>query len=89
MHRTDLASSQNSEHPTPRAGTIPRLVERLTWAKHPDFAYQAAFLLTYRSFLAPLELLQCLVLRYCATPMPGADPVAVLEQQVPIRCVGF
>lgn len=54
--------------PQIKAATPDRLVQRLTYQKHPDVEYMIAFLLTYRSFMSPIELLEKLILRYCLTP---------------------
>jgi RasGEF domain/RasGEF N-terminal motif len=61
------------------AGDINRLVQRLTHAKYPDVEFQKQFLLTYRSFMTPAELLERLVLRYCITPSPGVSKAAVID----------
>lgn len=55
----------------------------------PDPVFMNAFLLTYRSFTTPLELLQMLKLRY-DVPLPTRATSAELEQyikvhQTPIR----
>ncbi len=50
-------TKRDGDVPLIKAGSVVRLVERLTWPKYPDFPFQNAFLLTYRSFLTPAELL--------------------------------
>ena len=52
-----------------KAGTLNKLVERLTFHKHPDSDYLNAFLMTYRSFCTPKQLLDLLILRF-DTPLP-------------------
>mmetsp|Transcript_16038 Transcript_16038/g.22271 ORF Transcript_16038/g.22271 Transcript_16038/m.22271 type:complete len:457 (+) Transcript_16038:73-1443(+) len=47
-----------------RAATLERLVERLTHEKIADPKFRKAFLLTYRSFTTPLELILALSKRY-------------------------
>lgn len=66
--------------PQIKAATPDKLIERLTYQKYPgkfhgnfaefspDVEYMNAFLLTYRSFMNPLELIEKLLLRYCITP---------------------
>eukprot|EP01113_Clastostelium_recurvatum_P035629 TRINITY_DN4990_c1_g1_i3.p1 TRINITY_DN4990_c1_g1~~TRINITY_DN4990_c1_g1_i3.p1 ORF type:complete len:716 (-),score=200.35 TRINITY_DN4990_c1_g1_i3:36-2183(-) len=59
-----------------KGGTLEKLVDRITWPKEPDPKLQSAFLLTYRSFTTPLELLERLIARYNIEPspdMPGED----------------
>eukprot|EP01103_Thecamoeba_quadrilineata_P006394 TRINITY_DN1611_c0_g1_i1.p1 TRINITY_DN1611_c0_g1~~TRINITY_DN1611_c0_g1_i1.p1 ORF type:complete len:923 (+),score=205.66 TRINITY_DN1611_c0_g1_i1:75-2843(+) len=51
-----------------RAGTIVRLVEMLAHDSYLDTEYMVAFLLTYRSFTTPEELLQLLISRYNTEP---------------------
>jgi len=47
-----------------KAGTLEKLVERVTYEKWPDPEYQMCFLLTYRSFCTPMELLNILTARF-------------------------
>eukprot|EP01104_Vermistella_antarctica_P018091 TRINITY_DN6594_c0_g1_i1.p1 TRINITY_DN6594_c0_g1~~TRINITY_DN6594_c0_g1_i1.p1 ORF type:complete len:1512 (+),score=324.59 TRINITY_DN6594_c0_g1_i1:100-4536(+) len=53
-----------SAMPKVKGGTLEKLVERVTYPDYPDPNYQLAFLLTYRSFTTPTELLELLRLRY-------------------------
>ena len=47
-----------------KAATLDRLIERLTSDKKTDVAYSEDFLLTYRSFIEPLPLLEKLIERF-------------------------
>jgi len=53
---------------TVRAGTLPKLVERLTHPTRADAEHTAAFLLTFRSFATPRELLYLLMQRFQVPP---------------------
>eukprot|EP01112_Ceratiomyxa_fruticulosa_P003017 TRINITY_DN13423_c0_g1_i2.p1 TRINITY_DN13423_c0_g1~~TRINITY_DN13423_c0_g1_i2.p1 ORF type:complete len:698 (+),score=159.41 TRINITY_DN13423_c0_g1_i2:79-2172(+) len=55
-----------------KGGTLEKLVERLAWHKTPDTEFTAAFLLTYRSFTTPTELLNLLIARYNIQAPPTA-----------------
>ena len=46
-----------------KAGSLNKLVERLTSSKHPDPVYMKTFLLTYQSFTNPDKLFTKLVER--------------------------
>ena len=48
------------------------LVERLTYEKYPDPEFMQDFLLTYRSFTTPTELMQMVFERFNVAPPPGA-----------------
>jgi hypothetical protein len=72
------------------AATIPKLIELLTYEAYPDTLYTKAFLLTYRSFITPTELLERLILRYCLSPPDSISNEGEIYQikkkrQVPIR----
>ena len=60
-----------------RGGTLTKLVERLTFDKYVDTNYLQQFLLTYRTFTSPRELLALLVERY-----EMSDPIRATEQQL-------
>ena len=47
-----------------KGGTLEKLVQKLTYHKMPSADFTSAFLLTYRSFTKPKELLQLLIKRY-------------------------
>jgi len=52
-----------------------------------DPLFQKAFLLTYRSFMTPQQLLERLVLRYCITPPPAELQLQLVKKkfQVPVQ----
>ncbi|KAI8810923.1 hypothetical protein BJ742DRAFT_769754 [Cladochytrium replicatum] len=50
--------------PTVRAGSLAKLVERLTWWRMPDTSFIATFLRTLEDFTTPDELLDLLIDRY-------------------------
>lgn len=68
-----------------------RLIERLTYPKYPDISFQKSFLLVYRSFMTPTQLLEKLTFRYCATPRyfyyGKGNSIALMKQsiQTPVR----
>lgn len=49
---------------TIKAGTLAKLVERLTFEKYPDTSYLAAFMMTYKTFTTANELLDLLIMRF-------------------------
>eukprot|EP01102_Stenamoeba_stenopodia_P014624 TRINITY_DN4881_c0_g1_i2.p1 TRINITY_DN4881_c0_g1~~TRINITY_DN4881_c0_g1_i2.p1 ORF type:complete len:1169 (+),score=349.70 TRINITY_DN4881_c0_g1_i2:173-3679(+) len=51
-----------------KGGTVEKIVERLTSEKYTDPAFLVAFLLTYRSFMTPAELFDCLCQRFSREP---------------------
>ncbi|KNC49780.1 cell division control protein [Thecamonas trahens ATCC 50062] len=73
-----------------KAGTLSKLVERLASAGQSDMQYGQAFLMTYRSFMTPFQLLELLMLRWFTPPPPELQTEAELEEhatkvQKPIR----
>ena len=66
-----------------RGGTLVKLVERLTTQKYADTNYLQQFLLTYRTFTTPAELLGLLAERF---DMP--DPLRAADWQLKTYNVG-
>ena len=64
------ADSNRDDH---RGGTLEKLVERLTYHTNYDNKYLYQFLMTYRSFTTPAELLRLLKERAAIRPAPDAD----------------
>lgn len=61
--------------PLIKAATIERLIQRITFEKFPDPEYLSIFLLTYRSFLTPFDLLSSLIQRFnIPDPTYNSDP---------------
>lgn len=52
-----------------KSATLEKLVERLTYYKYPDSDYLANFLMSFRSFCTPSQLLELLIIRF-NTPLP-------------------
>lgn len=76
-----LFESEDVNPPTIKGGTIHKLVERLTYPTYADTNYLSHFLITYRSFCTPQELLNLLIKRY-EVPEP---PNATTEQSLRFR----
>jgi son of sevenless-like protein len=57
-----------------KAGTLTKLVERITYEKYPDPNLLQAFLLTYRSFTTPKEFLTLLRQRFDVPTPPNLSP---------------
>jgi son of sevenless-like protein len=53
-----------------KGGSIEKLVDMLTYYKHPSSDFTAAFLMTYRSFTTGAELLGLLIRRYDGVQCP-------------------
>lgn len=62
-----------------QAGLLAKLCERLTYEKYPDINYLTAFMLTYRTFVTPTELLDLIIMRYNVPPPTTTTP-EVLEK---------
>eukprot|EP01130_Rhizamoeba_saxonica_P017236 TRINITY_DN8273_c0_g1_i1.p1 TRINITY_DN8273_c0_g1~~TRINITY_DN8273_c0_g1_i1.p1 ORF type:complete len:1053 (-),score=242.44 TRINITY_DN8273_c0_g1_i1:20-3178(-) len=56
------------------AGTLDKLVERITFEKYTDTNFLFAFLTTYRYFVSPRELLFLLEMRYNLPPLKNPNP---------------
>ena len=81
----DSAEDVNSI-PVIKGGTLPKLVERLTYHKYADVSFLSVFLTTYRSFSDPRELLDLLIKRYnipdpiCNEPKGSSAREAVMRR---------
>lgn len=60
-----------SAAPLIKGGTLVKLIERLTHPQSVDLQYLTQFLLTYRMFCQPQELLRLLLQRYEVPPPKG------------------
>jgi len=71
------------------AGTLPKLIERLTYEKHPDTAFVTAFLNTFRTFVTPHEFLDLLIMRYhIPAPVNASEPGVMdrfKKKEIPIQ----
>jgi son of sevenless-like protein len=56
-----------------------KIIQRITFAQYPDPSFVTTFLLTYRLFLSPLEVLELLLLRFDTPPPPECDEAAFLK----------
>ena len=65
--------------PQVRAGTLNKLIERVTFDLYPDPDYVQQFLLTYRSFTNPAELLQLLQERFRQEPPSNLQGAQLLQ----------
>ena len=85
----DGSRGGSSTYPVVIAGSLYRLVERLTFEKYPDMEYVQAFMLTYRSFTTPIALMEQMIARYCITPPASLNEEEVAEfkkrKLIPIR----
>ncbi|KAG2382126.1 hypothetical protein C9374_005918 [Naegleria lovaniensis] len=75
MDSTDEESDQAMEI---KCATLHKLIERVTYHKNYDNAYLYAFLLTYRSFTTPHDLMDKLIARYNLPP-PNAKTITKSE----------
>ncbi|KAM9986321.1 hypothetical protein ACTFIY_010750 [Dictyostelium cf. discoideum] len=63
--------------------TIDKLIEKLTMAEAHDLKFANVFLLTYRKFLSPVELMERLTIRFCVTPtMELPEKLLASKEQV-------
>lgn len=74
----------NSDRPVVKGATLEKLVERLTYEKYPDPDYTNAFLLTYRSFTSPSDLLDLLIQRF-GVPKPQGASDEEMDQWVRLK----
>lgn len=88
------AGPSKNESPQVQAATIDRLVERLTYEEYTDAKFIHVFLLTYRSLLSPLDLMERLLVRFCyVTPsilLPKDSAIETIDEwrkqkQDPVR----
>lgn len=68
---TASAEGSDSAVEQVKAGTLNKLVERLTSAKGHDYMYVKTFLLTYQSFTTPTMFFQKLEERYACLRVGG------------------
>eukprot|EP01104_Vermistella_antarctica_P017230 TRINITY_DN6077_c0_g1_i1.p1 TRINITY_DN6077_c0_g1~~TRINITY_DN6077_c0_g1_i1.p1 ORF type:complete len:1047 (-),score=221.38 TRINITY_DN6077_c0_g1_i1:47-3187(-) len=57
-----------------KSASMARLIQRLTYEKYPDVAFRDVFLLTYRTFSKPEEVLFGLVQRFVIQPPDDMSP---------------
>eukprot|EP01103_Thecamoeba_quadrilineata_P015041 TRINITY_DN4631_c0_g1_i1.p1 TRINITY_DN4631_c0_g1~~TRINITY_DN4631_c0_g1_i1.p1 ORF type:complete len:865 (+),score=156.13 TRINITY_DN4631_c0_g1_i1:38-2596(+) len=69
---------------TIKGGTVSKLVEALAHEKNQDHDFLGAFLLTYRSFTTPEDLLDKLILRFDAPP---PEDQALFQRSFHLRLV--
>ncbi|EFC43246.1 hypothetical protein NAEGRDRAFT_50007 [Naegleria gruberi] len=75
MESTDEESDQAMEI---KCATLDKLIERVTFYKNYDNAYLYAFLLTYRSFTSPHDLMDRLFSRY---NLPPPNPKTITKNE--------
>eukprot|EP01130_Rhizamoeba_saxonica_P003254 TRINITY_DN1390_c0_g1_i1.p1 TRINITY_DN1390_c0_g1~~TRINITY_DN1390_c0_g1_i1.p1 ORF type:complete len:956 (-),score=231.94 TRINITY_DN1390_c0_g1_i1:343-3210(-) len=64
------------------AGTLEKIIERLTHKKSPDNSALLPFLASYRMFASPSELFELLVHRYCMPEVKDPDQAEKYHQLV-------
>eukprot|EP01094_Clydonella_sp_ATCC50884_P016857 TRINITY_DN2846_c0_g1_i1.p1 TRINITY_DN2846_c0_g1~~TRINITY_DN2846_c0_g1_i1.p1 ORF type:complete len:1130 (-),score=536.32 TRINITY_DN2846_c0_g1_i1:96-3485(-) len=84
-----LVRDVNTPSPPIKGGTVVKLVERVTYDKSPDMNYMMAFLMTYKTFSSPEELLELLDKRWNMprpkAPSAGQAARFLRERQLPIH----
>ncbi|KAL9647807.1 hypothetical protein ABK040_001333 [Willaertia magna] len=73
-----MESTTEDSEPEIKCATVEKLIERVTYHKNYDNAYLYAFLLTYRSFISPHELMDKLINRYNLPP-PNPKGISKLD----------
>eukprot|EP01090_Pellita_catalonica_P018270 TRINITY_DN5837_c0_g1_i3.p1 TRINITY_DN5837_c0_g1~~TRINITY_DN5837_c0_g1_i3.p1 ORF type:complete len:500 (-),score=61.99 TRINITY_DN5837_c0_g1_i3:113-1612(-) len=69
-----------------QGATVAKLIQRLTYDKYPDPAFVKTFLLTYRAFCTPDELMEWLMCRFDTPGLNGMDKETYVKtKQVQIR----
>ncbi len=82
-------ASRGSEETEIKGGTLCKLVEHLTLPDHGDPTFVRTFLLTYRSFTTPMELLQLMINRFYTPVTDESDLDLRRSFQKPIRLRTF
>eukprot|EP00743_Colponemidia_sp_Colp-15_P006234 GILK01006706.1.p1 GENE.GILK01006706.1~~GILK01006706.1.p1 ORF type:complete len:701 (-),score=119.94 GILK01006706.1:216-2276(-) len=89
----DEVSGNAQAGPQIRCATLNKLVERMTHEKYQDLNIRYAFLLTYRSFAEPAELLDKLIHRFYVPIPPNMTPKEIeffkAKKQAPIQIKVF
>eukprot|EP01132_Coremiostelium_polycephalum_P009980 gene9980-12232_t len=50
------------------SGSLDKLIERLSMPESHELKFANVFLLTFRKFISPIELMERLIIRFCVTP---------------------
>jgi hypothetical protein len=82
----DVSSMVEGAHPTIRAATIEKLIERLTHEAWPDPSLLNTFLLTYRTFTTHHEVIDLLTMRL-SVPMPKDATQELRERYTSQKCI--
>ncbi|GAM19410.1 hypothetical protein SAMD00019534_025850 [Acytostelium subglobosum LB1] len=56
------------------AGSLDKLIDRLTIINNHDMKFANVLLMTYRRFISPVELMERLIIRFCVTPALALSP---------------